>query len=60
MLKMAGKNELWGYIKIRDAFNNLGQEISRDTVANIPIEQGIEPAPERAPRTTWADVLKRH
>jgi len=57
---MAKENELWGYTRIRDAMENLGHEISRDTVANILKENGIEPAPERGTRTTWADFLKRH
>jgi len=60
VLKMAKENERWGYTRIRDALNNLGHEISRDTVANILREHGIEPAPERGARTTWADFLKRH
>ncbi len=43
---MAKENETWGYTRIRDAINNLGQEISRDTVASILKDHGIEPAPE--------------
>ena len=35
VLKMAKENERWGYTRIRDALDNLGHEISRDTVANI-------------------------
>ena len=50
----------WGYTRIRDALDNLGHEISRDTVANILKDHGIEPAPERGPHTTWADFLRRH
>jgi hypothetical protein len=60
VMKMARKSELWGYPTIRNGVNNLGHEISRDTVANILREHGIEPASERGPRTTWADFLKRH
>ena len=60
VVKMALENERWGYTKIRDALANLGHEISRDTVANILRDHGIEPAPERGPHTTWADFLKRH
>ena len=57
---MAKENETWGYTRIRDAINNLGHEISRDTVANILKDHGIEPAPEREKRTTWASFLKQH
>ena len=60
VLKMAMENERWGYTRIRDAVNNLDHEISRDTVANILRDHGIEPAPERGPRTTWAAFLNRH
>lgn len=57
---LAKENETWGHTRIRDAINNLGHEISRDTVANILKDHGIEPAPERGTRTTWASFLKQH
>lgn len=60
VVQMAKENERWGYTRIRDAIENLGHEISRDTVANILRENGIEPAPERGTRTRWAEFLKRH
>ena len=60
VVRMATENQRWGYTRIRDALDNLGHEISRDTVANILKEGGIEPAPERGPHTTWADFLRRH
>ena len=60
VLRMAKENERWGYTRIRDALYNLGHEIGRGTVSNILRDHGIEPAPERGPRTTWADFLKRH
>jgi len=60
VVQMAKENERWGYTRIRDALENLGHEISRDTVANILKENGIEPAPEPGTRTMWADFLKRH
>ena len=60
VVKMAMENQRWGYTRIRDALDHLGHEISRDTVANILKDHGIEPAPERGPHTTWADFLRRH
>jgi len=60
VVQMALDNETWGYTRIRDSVDNLGHEICRDTVANILKNHGIEPAPERGPRTTWSDFLKRH
>ena len=60
VVRMATENERWGYTRIRDALMNLGHEISRDTVANILRCHGIEPAPERGKKTSWAQFLKRH
>lgn len=60
VVQMATENERWGYTRIRDALMNLGHEISRDTVANILRGRGIEPAPERGKKTSWAQFLQRH
>jgi putative transposase len=60
VLKMAKENGGWGYTRIRDALNNLGFEICRDTVANILKDNGIEPAPERGSQTKWSDFLEQH
>ena len=58
--RMARANSGWGYTKIVGVLKNLGYEISRSTVANIPREAGLEPAPERKKKTTWADFLRVH
>jgi putative transposase len=34
--------------------------LARNTIANILKRHGIEPAPERARRTTWKEFLTRH
>jgi hypothetical protein len=48
VIEMALANLGWGYTKIRDALRTgLKIEIGRTTVANILLEEGIEPAPER-------------
>lgn len=60
VVKMAKENECWGYTRIRDALRNIGRVISRDTVANILRDHGIEPAPERGPHIKWSDFLKQH
>ncbi len=60
VVQFAHENETWGYTKIRDALDNVGHVISRDTVANFLRDHGIVPAPERGTRTTWADFLKQH
>jgi len=60
VVRMATDNERWGYTRIHDGLMNLGHEISRDTVANILRCHGMEPAPERGKKTSWAQFLKRH
>ena len=60
VLQFAQENETWGYTRIRDALDNVGHEICRETVANILRDHGIVPAPERGTKTTWAEFLKRH
>jgi len=57
---MAKENEGWGYTRIHDALDILSHEVCRSTVANILKDDGIEPAPERGQRTTWAESLRRH
>jgi hypothetical protein len=39
---------------------NLGHDVSRGTIANVLREHGIDPAPERGKRTSWATFLKAH
>jgi putative transposase len=57
VLDMARDNPGWGYSKIRDALRGLKIEIGRTTVASILAEAGVEPAPERNRRRTWARFL---
>jgi putative transposase len=52
VLKMARENIGWGYTKIRDALRGLKIEIGRTAVADILVEAGIEPAPERRTKRT--------
>ena len=61
VIKLALDNPSWGYTKIRDALRTgLGIEIGRTTVANILVEAGIEPAPEREKKRTWKQFIKAH
>ncbi|MCG5051475.1 MAG: integrase core domain-containing protein [Myxococcales bacterium] len=60
VLRLANENLGWGHTKIRDALRGLKIEIGRTTVANILAEEGLEPAPERTKRKTWAAFLKSH
>ncbi len=61
VIEMALANLGWGYTKIRDALRTgLKIEIGRTTVANILLEEGIEPAPEREKKRTWKRFMKSH
>ena len=60
VVRMAEENPGWGYTRIRGALANLGHEIGRGTIAEILKQAGMEPAPERGKKTTWAEFLKTH
>lgn len=60
VVKFARENPTWGYDRIQGALANLGHEISDTTVGNILRDHGIEPAPQRKTKTTWATFLKAH
>ncbi len=60
VVKMAEENRGWGYTRIRGALANLGHDIGRGTIADILKQAGLEPAPERERKTTWAEFLKMH
>jgi hypothetical protein len=61
VVEMSLANLGWGYTKIRDALRTgLKIEIGRTTVANILLEEGIEPAPEREKKRTWKEFMKSH
>ncbi len=60
VIRMAEENRGWGYTRIRGALANLGHEIGRGTIAEILKQAGMEPAPEREKKGTWAEFLKTH
>ena len=51
VVRMANENRTWGYRRIQGALANLGHDIGRSTIAAILARNGIEPAPEREPKT---------
>jgi transposase InsO family protein len=59
IVKMASENS-WGYTRIKGALNNLGHEVGRNTIKRILQENGIDPAPERGKRMSWATFIKAH
>jgi putative transposase len=58
VVQFAMENSWWGYTKIQGALAHIGHEVSRETIATILRENGIEPAPERSKKTTWKAFLK--
>jgi len=59
-VRMARENPRWGYTRIQGALWNLGHRVGRTTIADILKRNGIDPAPERGKRMTWARFLKAH
>ena len=60
IVELARNDSNWGYSSIRDRMQNLGYRVSRSTVAGVLKEHGIEPAPSRARRLSWATFMKAH
>jgi putative transposase len=60
VIRVAEENRGWGYTRIRGALANLGYDIGRGTIADILRQAGLEPAPERERKTTWAEFLRSH
>lgn len=60
IVRMATENPSWGYTRIQGALANLGHRVGRGTVANVLMRNGIEPAPQRGKRSSWATFLKSH
>lgn len=60
VVRMAKENMSLGYDRIQGALAKLGYIIASNTVKNVPERCGIEPAPERAKRTSWTNFLKAH
>ena len=60
VVRMAKSSPSWGYDRIQGAMANLGHKIAPNTVKRLLKEHGIEPAPLRRRRTTWAQFLRSH
>jgi putative transposase len=59
VVRMARENT-WGYTRLKDALKNLGHEVGRNTIKRILKEHGIDSAPERGRRMSWAMFIKAH
>jgi transposase InsO family protein len=60
ILRFAQENRTWGYGSIEGALLNLGNDVSRSTIARVLKKAGIEPAPDRKMAMSWAEFLKSH
>jgi len=60
IIAMARDNPSWGYDRIAGAIQNLGHDISDQTVGNILKRNGISRAPERAKNTSWSQFIRQH
>ena len=60
VVRMAKENERWGYTRLKGALMNLGDEIGRNTIKRILLENGIDPAPKRGRRMSRATFIKAH
>jgi putative transposase len=60
LVEMATRNTGWGYTRLRDALQNVGYAVGRNTIKRILKEQGIEPAPLRRRQYSWATFIRAH
>ncbi len=60
IVKMAKENPTWGYKRIQGALKNLAQVLSPNTVKNVLLDHGIDPAPQRTAGMPWSKFLKAH
>ena len=59
-LRFAKENPTWGFDRIQGELAKVGYQICDSTVANTLKAHGIEPAPNRQRRGSWATFLKAH
>jgi len=60
VLRLARENPSWGYRRIAGALDNLGHEVSHQTVANLLKRHAIAPAPERRRTMSWRQFIRSH
>lgn len=56
IVRMAKDNSNWGYWRISDQLRELGIRVSKTTVKNVMIRNGIPPAPRRD-GPSWAEFI---
>ncbi|GIW76468.1 MAG: hypothetical protein KatS3mg104_1531 [Phycisphaerae bacterium] len=60
ILRMATESPTWGYRRITGELAKLDIQISHQTVKNTLESHGLDPAPQRKSKTSWADFIKSH
>jgi putative transposase len=60
VIKFKKDNPRWGYQKITDQIVYLGYKISKSTVKNILIENGLDPEPDLTVWSTWHEFIASH
>jgi putative transposase len=60
VLRLARENAAWGYLRIAGAMAEAGQPISHQTLKNILMEHGVDPAPRRKNAVSWSEFIKSH
>jgi hypothetical protein len=59
-MKMAQEDPTWRHTRLRGALYDLGHEGARNTIKNVLLAHGLEPAPERGRHTSWHTFIKSH
>jgi putative transposase len=57
ILRLAGENPRWGYLRIRGELLKLGVDVSATTIATVLRRNGLGPAPRRI-GPTWTQFLR--
>ena len=60
VIKFKEENPRWGYQKITDQIIYIGFQISKSSVKNILIENGLNPEPDLIIKSTWNEFLSSH
>ena len=60
LVEMARQNTGRGYTRLRGALKNVGYAVGRNTIKRILKEHGLDPAPLRGRRYSWATFIKAH
>jgi hypothetical protein len=58
VVQLARDNRTWGCKRIAGTLENLGHNISRETVGNILKRHGLAPASDRGKRVLWKDFIQ--